>query len=149
MKQPPVAGADGANAAVAWLLTADERGNPGTGIDSEHGDGQAWTTGNQVTVHVDGAAYFSRLHRLLSSLDAGDWLYLTDWRIDATRQLAGPGHRARPAPDRAGPPRRRHPGLLWRSHPALVHFNQDANRVLSTMPVMAWPVSGRHARMPL
>ena len=44
-----------------------------------------------MTVHVDGAAYFSRLHRLLSSLDAGDWLYLTDWRIDATRRLVGPG----------------------------------------------------------
>jgi len=24
-------------------------------------------------------------------------------------------------------------GLLWRSHPALIHFNQDANRVLGTL----------------
>jgi hypothetical protein len=77
--------------AAAWLLTADERGNPATAIDLERGGGQAWSAGNRVSVHVDGAAYFGRLHQLLSALDVGDWVYLTDWRIDATRQLAGPG----------------------------------------------------------
>jgi hypothetical protein len=79
------------DATAAWLLTADERGNPATAIDAEHGDGRAWTAGNHVSVHVDGAAYFARLHQLLSGLEAGDWVYLTDWRIDATRLLAGPG----------------------------------------------------------
>ncbi|HEY4725165.1 MAG TPA: phospholipase, partial [Actinomycetota bacterium] len=77
--------------AAAWLLAAGERGNPATAIDAEHGDGWAWTAGNHVSVHVDGAAYFARLHQLLSGLEAGDWVYLTDWRIDATRVLAGPG----------------------------------------------------------
>ena len=43
------------DAAAAWLLTADERGNPATAIDAERGNGQAWTAGNHVTVHVDGA----------------------------------------------------------------------------------------------
>ena len=43
-----------------------------------------------MTAHLDGAAYFARLHELLSGLSAGDWVYLTDWRIDATRQLTGP-----------------------------------------------------------
>jgi hypothetical protein len=56
-------------------------------IDAEHGDGQAWTGGNHVTVHVDGAASFERLHQLLSRLGAGEWVWgvgvLTDWRIDA------------------------------------------------------------------
>ena len=79
------------DAAAVWLLTADERGNPATAIDLERGDGQAWTAGNQVTVHVDGAAYLGHLHQLLSGLGAGDWVYLTDWRIAATRQLSGPG----------------------------------------------------------
>ncbi|HEU4899176.1 MAG TPA: phospholipase, partial [Actinomycetota bacterium] len=86
-----------------------------------------------MTVHVDGAAYFARLHALLSSLDSGDWLYLTDWRIDATRQLDGPGTELGPLLTglaRRGVGIR---GLLWRSHPALVRFNQDANRVLGTM----------------
>ena len=44
-------------------------------IDAEHGDGQARTGGNHVTVHVDGAAYFERLHQLLSRLEAGEWVY--------------------------------------------------------------------------
>jgi phosphatidylserine/phosphatidylglycerophosphate/cardiolipin synthase-like enzyme len=124
---------DDAERARAWLLTADERGNPATAIDLEHGDQLAWTVGNQVTVHVDGAAYFGRLHELLSGLGAGDWVYLTDWRIDATRQLTGPGSELGPL--LAGLARRGVAirGLLWRSHPALVRFNQDANRVLSTL----------------
>ena len=136
--QPLPAGAGGrgaglgAEAATAWLLTADERGNPATAIDAEHSDGQAWTVGNRVTVHVDGAAYFARLHELLSRLGAGDWVYLTDWRIDATRQYR-PRHRVGAPAGRAGPPGVAIRGLLWRSHPALVRFNQDANRVLSTL----------------
>ena len=83
---------DGArDAAPHWLLTAAERGNPATTIDAEHADRQAWTAGNRVTVHIDGAAYFARLYELLSGLAAGDRVYLTGWRIDATRQLDGPG----------------------------------------------------------
>jgi phosphatidylserine/phosphatidylglycerophosphate/cardiolipin synthase-like enzyme len=121
------------DAAAVWLLTADERGNPATTIDAEHGDGQAWTAWNRVTVHVDGAAYFGRLHQLLSALAAGDWLYLTDWRIDATRQLSDPGSELGPLLTRLARRGVAVRGLLWRSHPALIHFNQDANRVLSTL----------------
>jgi phosphatidylserine/phosphatidylglycerophosphate/cardiolipin synthase-like enzyme len=116
-----------------WLLTVAERGNPATAIDAEHGTGLAWTGGNRVTVHVDGAAYFERLYELLSGLGADDWVYLTDWRIDATRQLTGPGSELGPllaALAHRGVAIR---GLLWRSHPALIRFNQDANRVLSTL----------------
>ncbi|MFL5796231.1 MAG: phospholipase D family protein [Actinomycetota bacterium] len=121
------------DAAAAWLLTADERGNPATAIDAEHGDGRAWTGGNHVSVHVDGAAYFARLHQLLSGLEAGDWVYLTDWRIDATRLLAGPGSELGPLLAGLAGRGVAVRGLLWRSHPALVRFNQDANRVLSTV----------------
>jgi hypothetical protein len=116
-----------------WLLSSAERGNPATTIDAERDGGAAWTVGNWVDVHVDGAAYFARLHELLSSLDAGDWVYLTDWRIDATRQLAGPGSELGPllaALARRGVAIR---GLLWRSHPAVMRFNQDANRVMGTL----------------
>jgi phosphatidylserine/phosphatidylglycerophosphate/cardiolipin synthase-like enzyme len=116
-----------------WLLSSAERGNPATAIDAEHVDARAWTIGNHVTVHVDGAAYFARLHQLLSGLDAGDWVYLTDWRIDATRQLVGPGSELGPLLAelaRRGVAIR---GLLWRSHPAVMRFNQDANRVMGTL----------------
>jgi phosphatidylserine/phosphatidylglycerophosphate/cardiolipin synthase-like enzyme len=121
------------NVAEAWLLTTAERGNQATAIDAEHADRQAWTVGNQVTVHVDGAAYFARLHELLLKLDAGDWLYLTDWRIDATRQLAGSGTELGPLLARLARRGVGIRGLVWRSHPALIRFNQDANRVLSTL----------------
>jgi hypothetical protein len=84
-------------------------------------------------VHVDGAAYFARLHQLFSGLDACDWLYLTGWRIDATRQLAGPGSELGPLLVRLARRGVAIRGLLWRSHPAVVRFNQDANRVLSTL----------------
>ncbi|HEX6678859.1 MAG TPA: hypothetical protein VF486_28050 [Actinomycetes bacterium] len=39
-----------------WLLSAAERGNPATAIDAGHDGGRAWTVGNLVQVHVDGAA---------------------------------------------------------------------------------------------
>jgi phosphatidylserine/phosphatidylglycerophosphate/cardiolipin synthase-like enzyme len=119
--------------AAQWLLTADERGNPATTIDAEHQDGRAWTVGNLVRVHVDGAAYFARLHELLSALGPGDWVYLTDWRIDATRQLVGPGSELGPLLARLAGGGVAIRGLLWRSHPALIRFNQDANRVLGTL----------------
>jgi phosphatidylserine/phosphatidylglycerophosphate/cardiolipin synthase-like enzyme len=116
-----------------WLLSSAERGNSATTIDAGRDGGRAWTVGNQVDVHVDGAAYFARLHELLSGLGAGDWVYLTDWRIDATRQLVGPGSELGPL--LAGLARRGVAirGLLWRSHPAIMRFNQDANRVMGTL----------------
>jgi phosphatidylserine/phosphatidylglycerophosphate/cardiolipin synthase-like enzyme len=120
-----------------WLLTASERGNPATTIDADREDGRAWTVGNRVRVHVDGAAYFARLHQLLSGLGTGDWIYLTDWRIDATRQLAGPGSELGPLLARLARRGVAIRGLLWRSHPALVRFNQDANRVVATLVNLA------------
>jgi phosphatidylserine/phosphatidylglycerophosphate/cardiolipin synthase-like enzyme len=116
-----------------WLLSAAERGNPGTAIDAGHPGGLAWTMGNHVHVHVDGVSYFARLYELLSALGPGDWVYLTDWRIDATRQLAGPGSELGPLLERLARRGVAVRGLLWRSHPALIRFNQDANRVLGTM----------------
>jgi phosphatidylserine/phosphatidylglycerophosphate/cardiolipin synthase-like enzyme len=137
--RPGPAAADGIGAAsapdaeAAWLLTAGERGNPATTIDAEHAGGHAWTVGNLVDVHVDGTAYFARLHQLLSGLGAGDWVYLTGWRIDATRQLVGPSSELGPLLTRLAREGVAVRGLLWRSHPALVRYNEDANRVMSTM----------------
>ena len=118
--------------AAAWLLTAAERGNPASEIDAAREDGCAWTVGNLVSVHVDGASYFARLHELLTGLGADDGVYLTDWRIDATRRLVGPGSELGPLLAqlaRSGVTIR---ALLWRSHTSLVGFNLDANRVVGT-----------------
>ena len=78
-------------AAADWFLTPDQRGNPATGIDRRHADGRSWTSGNRVTVLVDGAEYFARLHRELCRLEPGDRVHLTDWEGDPDERLAGPG----------------------------------------------------------
>jgi phosphatidylserine/phosphatidylglycerophosphate/cardiolipin synthase-like enzyme len=119
--------------AAEWLLTAQERGNPATAIDAAREDGRAWTVGNLVGVHVDGASYFARLHELLSGLGPGDWVYLTDWRIDATRRLVGPGSELGPLLAHLARRGVNIRALLWRSHTALIGMNQDANRVLGTL----------------
>jgi hypothetical protein len=61
-----MAGYDGEDAR-GWGagLVADRR-LPWQPVDAEHPDGLAWTVDNQVRVHVDGAAYFTRLYQLLS-----------------------------------------------------------------------------------
>ena len=44
-----------------WFLTADERGNPGTRLDSRHADGSAWSAGNDVTVLATRRVIFRRV----------------------------------------------------------------------------------------
>ncbi|WP_324275784.1 hypothetical protein [Blastococcus brunescens] len=56
-----------------WLLTAEERGNPGTPLP-------AWTEGNLVRSLVHGVAYFDRLVEVVEQLGEGDRLWFTDWR---------------------------------------------------------------------
>ena len=73
-----------------WFLTRAERGNPATGIDRDRGD-RAWTTGNDVTVLVDGAQYFPRLLEELQATGAGDFIYVTDLQSDGDEQLAAEG----------------------------------------------------------
>ena len=94
--RPAAFGEQGGNvasdAAVDWLLTAES--GTATAIDAEHGDGRAWTVGNHVTVHVDGAAYFRAAAPAALRPCRRDWVYLTDWRIDATRQPGRPGQRS-------------------------------------------------------
>jgi phosphatidylserine/phosphatidylglycerophosphate/cardiolipin synthase-like enzyme len=123
----------GSEGTAAWLLTAEERGNPVTTIDAARADGQAWSVGNRVQVHIDGAAYFTRLHELLSRLGPGDWMYLTDWRIDATRELVGPGSELGPLLARLAREGVAIRGLVWRSHTSLLRMNLDANRALATI----------------
>jgi len=114
-----------------WFLTAEERGNPDTGIDRRRAKGTAWTEGNRVEVLVDGAAYFHRLHDALTSLRPGDCVHFTDWEGDPDELLAGPGTAVGEVlADRArsGVHVR---GLLWRSHPRQAHFSEQQNTKLA------------------
>ncbi len=76
-----------------WFLTAAERGNPATRLDRRHGDGLAWSTGNDVTVLVHGVTYFAELLRSVELMRAGDLLLFTDWRGDPDQRLDEAGHR--------------------------------------------------------
>ncbi|MGZ4750823.1 MAG: phospholipase D-like domain-containing protein [Oryzihumus sp.] len=117
-----------------WFLSADERGNPATRLDSRHPDGRAWTCGNTVTPLVHGATYFAELDRRVRQMGDGDLLLFTDWRGDADQQLLGKdgsevatllGDAARRGVDVRG--------LVWRSHWKRLSFAAEANRTLGDL----------------
>jgi phosphatidylserine/phosphatidylglycerophosphate/cardiolipin synthase-like enzyme len=113
-----------------WFLTADERGNPGTRLDSRHADGSAWSAGNDVTVLVHGGSYFAELLRSVRLMRAGDLLLFTDWRGDPDQRLDETGNGvARVFADAAarGVVVK---GLLWRSHLDQFAFSEQENRHL-------------------
>ncbi|HEY3724465.1 MAG TPA: phospholipase D family protein [Acidimicrobiia bacterium] len=91
----------------------------------------AWTEGNEATVHVDGAAYFSRLLDLMLQLDDGDCVYLNDWEGQRDERLAAPGTEVGLVLGdllRRGVDVR---SLLWRSHPRQAHFAEQDNAALA------------------
>jgi phosphatidylserine/phosphatidylglycerophosphate/cardiolipin synthase-like enzyme len=113
-----------------WFLTADERGNPWTVLDSRHEDGKAWTMGNHARPLVHGAEYFSELFRRVETMSRGDLLLFTDWRGDPDELLDGAGSAVAEvfaAASRRGVDVR---GLLWRSHLDRFQFSEQENRHL-------------------
>jgi phosphatidylserine/phosphatidylglycerophosphate/cardiolipin synthase-like enzyme len=114
-----------------WLLEAAERGNPGTEIDRRHDHGLAWTEGNGAEVLIDGAAYFRRLHSALCECQPGEWIYFTDWQGDTDELLNGPGTEIGTVLTELAGRGVNVRGLLWRSHPELVNFDEGKNLELS------------------
>ncbi|MEO8328687.1 MAG: phospholipase D-like domain-containing protein [Candidatus Nanopelagicales bacterium] len=116
-----------------WFLTADQRGNPSTDLDRRHGNGLAWTTGNDIRALVHGAVYFGELLERVRAMTSGDLLLFTDWRGDPDQQMSE--HDAQvgevfAAAARAGVDVR---GLLWRSHLDRFQFSEQENRHLGEM----------------
>jgi phosphatidylserine/phosphatidylglycerophosphate/cardiolipin synthase-like enzyme len=72
-----------------WFLTAAQRGNPATRLDSRHRDGLAWSVGNEVRPLIHGLSYFAELLARVSAMEAGDLLMFTDWRGDPDERLDG------------------------------------------------------------
>ena len=62
------------------MLTSRERGNSATRLDRWHGNGDAWTTGNDVRLQPHGRSYFPVLLRSIQAMEDGDLLLFTDWR---------------------------------------------------------------------
>jgi phosphatidylserine/phosphatidylglycerophosphate/cardiolipin synthase-like enzyme len=113
-----------------WFLTAAERGNPATCLDRRHGDGLAWTDGNQVRPLIHGSRYFAELLARVPAMRPGDLLLFTDWRGDPDQRLTGPGPevgRLFCAAARRGVLVR---GLVWRSHLDRFQFSEQENRHL-------------------
>jgi phosphatidylserine/phosphatidylglycerophosphate/cardiolipin synthase-like enzyme len=120
-----------------WFLTAAERGNSATRLDSRHPDGAAWTTGNQVRLLLHGAEYFTELLAAVRAMDTGDLLLFTDWRGDPDERLDGPGtevSRVLAEAARRGVIVR---GLLWRSHLDRFRFSLQEHRDLGKAIVAA------------
>lgn len=110
-----------------WFLTPGERGNRDTRIDDLKPRGIAFTEGNEIVPLIHGRTYFARLYEELCALEAGDWVYFTDWRGDPDERLTGEGTEiSKVLCDlaRAGVHVR---GLVWRSHPSFARFNEETN----------------------
>ena len=113
-----------------WFLTVAERGNRWTTIDSAHGDGTAWTTGNAVRPLVHGAAYFAELLAAIRRTRDGDHLFFTDWRGDPDERLDGPGTEVSRVLAEAAARGVVVRGLVWRSHLDRFRYHEAENRHL-------------------
>jgi phosphatidylserine/phosphatidylglycerophosphate/cardiolipin synthase-like enzyme len=117
----------------AWFLTAAERANPATVLDTRHADGAAWTAGNLATPLVHGATYYAELRRCVEQLQPGDLLLFTDWRGDPDEQLtAEPGSSVAEVLCAAAARGVDVRGLVWRSHLDKLAFSAQENRHLGT-----------------
>jgi len=114
-----------------WFLTAKERDNAATLIDSRLPDGVAWTVGNHCRAIVHGRPYFAELFERIGELEAGDRLYFADWRGDPDELLTDDPESTvsatLTAAARRGVDVR---GLLWRSHWRHFGFHADKARFL-------------------
>jgi phosphatidylserine/phosphatidylglycerophosphate/cardiolipin synthase-like enzyme len=114
-----------------WFLTAQQRDNPDTVLDSRHEGGAAWSSGNEVRALIHGATYFAELRRHIAGLERGDLLLFTDWRGDPDQQLDdGPGHDIATALADAARRGVVVKALVWRSHWDRLAFSAQENRHL-------------------
>ena len=113
-----------------WFLTADQRGNPATRLDSDHPDGLAWTSGNEVTPLIHGGSYFPELLRCVRAMRSGDLLLFTDWRGDPDERLDGPDTEVSRVFCEAASRGVVVKGMVWRSHLDRFAFSEQENRHL-------------------
>jgi phosphatidylserine/phosphatidylglycerophosphate/cardiolipin synthase-like enzyme len=113
-----------------WFLSASQRGNSATRLDSRHQNGLAWTAGNEVEPLVHGAVYFRVLLRCVRDMRSGDLLMFTDWRGDPDELLDGAGTEVSSVLAAAAGRGVIVKGLIWRSHLDRFAFSEKENRHL-------------------
>jgi phosphatidylserine/phosphatidylglycerophosphate/cardiolipin synthase-like enzyme len=113
-----------------WFLTAEERGNPATGLDRRHADGLPWTAGNEVTALIHGSSYFPELRRCVDQMKDGDLLMFTDWRGDPDQRVDHDGSSISDVFAAAAERGVIVKGLIWRSHMDRLSFSEQENRHL-------------------
>lgn len=114
----------GVSVMAEWFLTSGERGNP-------NWDLPPWSEGNEAEALIHGASYFDRLVTEVEALGPGDHLFFADWRGDADERLRENGPTVaelfRAAAERGVLVK----GLMWRSYPNKLQFNEEQNRHLA------------------
>ncbi|MDG4767974.1 phospholipase [Solwaraspora sp. WMMD406] len=107
-----------------WFLTGEQRDNPASALP-------AWCDGNQVRVHVHGAAYFDRLVEVVDAMRDGDQLFFTDWRGDPDQRLRPAGPTVAELLSTAAERGVLVCGLVWRSHLDRLIYSAEQNRNLA------------------
>jgi phosphatidylserine/phosphatidylglycerophosphate/cardiolipin synthase-like enzyme len=112
-----------------WFLDADERRHPGRSAVRD----EAWTEGNLITPRVHGASYFARLVEVLEPLAPDDLLCLTDWRGDDDEKMSDAGPTLAVLLTELARRGVHVRGLLWRSHPKAMGFNEEEQTELAAI----------------
>lgn len=107
-----------------WFLTSRERGNPSWDLP-------AWSEGNEAEALIHGATYFDRLVTEVEALREGDHLFFADWRGDADERLRDNGPTVAELFRAAAARGVLVKGLMWRSYPNKLQFNEEQNRHLA------------------
>jgi len=110
-----------------WFLDDRERLDPGTSLVRD----VTWTEGNRVTPLVHGRVYFDRLAEALGPLEPGDLLCIADWRGDDDEKLTDDGPTLTGMLTRLARRGVHVRGLLWRSHPKTMGFNEKEQTELA------------------
>jgi phosphatidylserine/phosphatidylglycerophosphate/cardiolipin synthase-like enzyme len=114
-----------------WFLTAAERANPATRLDSRHPGSVPWTEGNLAEPLVHGVTYFTDLVARVDAMRSGDLLMFADWRGDPDERLTGePGSEVGALFAAAAARGVDVRGLVWRSHWDRLAFSSAENRTL-------------------
>lgn len=106
-----------------WFLSAGERGNP-------HSRVPAWCEGSRAEPLIHGSTYFDALATEVEALNAGDYVFFTDWRGDPDQKLRDAGPTIAELFCRAAQRGVTVKGLMWRSHLDKFAYSEEENRHL-------------------